>query len=205
MLNRLRTLRGNGRDRNDSDLALNLSFVLHEPSTSRAIRSAVRAVRTHEQRVTQIATVEPNGIVISNERPDEVEYWISARIGVPRLLPVALGVPPDQVVLVDADLTKTSPARFFRADASLVLPPESTRRVGVAALVLRPDRQTMHLNLSGVFDWPAECEPALRALERIIQAHVSQWMPGRPLWPATAEFLLPDEVYLGSDDASRMS
>jgi hypothetical protein len=61
------------------------------------------------------------------------------------------------------------------------------------------------LIVHGPFDWPTDQRAAIRAVEQVIQAHVGQWMPSRALWSAPAEVLLPDEVYLGSADASRMS
>jgi hypothetical protein len=126
---------------------------------------------------------------------DSVDKWLTARLGLPRLLAAALGVSLDVVLSVDTPDTPPQPAIFFGAPTTLALPDRDSARVGVAALILRPGRRTSHLAIAGVHDWPSERDDALRSLERLIQAHAGQWMPTRALWNAPAEVLLPDEVY----------
>jgi hypothetical protein len=73
--------------------------------------------------------------------------------------------------------------------------PDHAGSVGVAALVLRPGGRVTQLALRGPFAWPDEQLGALRALERLIQAHVEQWTPPRGLWDVPAELALADEIY----------
>jgi hypothetical protein len=124
--------------------------------------------------------------------------WLSATVGLPASLGDALrlttGRQPQKIVRVDAGMPEPVPREWFRAPASLVLPTSDAGRVGVAALVVRPDRRTCHLLVDGTYMWPDDAGNALRALERIVQAHVEQWLPPRALWSAPAERLLGDEI-----------
>jgi hypothetical protein len=110
------------------------------------------------------------------------------------LLASALDTSPELITCADAS-ESPGPATFFRAPASLTLPDSAARRVGVAALILRPDRRTSHLEIAGIYDWPSHSADAIHSLERLIQAYAGQWMPPRALWNAPAEMLLKDEVY----------
>ncbi|MEX2314917.1 MAG: hypothetical protein WD628_04300 [Thermomicrobiales bacterium] len=177
------------------DLALNLSFVLHERSDSRAVQSAVRACRAHASEIRNAGPDLARPATASEHDHAGVTLWLTATIGLPPLMAQALGALPEQVIAVDSNMDPLRPFQFFRATASLFLPDARQQRVGVAALVLRPDRRTSHIAISGVHEWPAERDAAIRSLERLIQGHAGQWMPSRALWSAPAEALLIDEVY----------
>jgi hypothetical protein len=183
------------RDNDEQALALNLSFVLHERSDSAAVRRAVRAVRHHSSNVDRLERTVTWQTIVRDANLPSVDFWITANIGVPNRLADALDVADDEIVSVDASAGSPQPASFFRALANLNLPADAPNRIGVAALILRPDHRTSQLIITGVHNWPDDRRGALRSLERLIQAHAGQWMPSRALWPAPAESLLPDEVY----------
>ena len=195
MLKRLRHHERGRRIVSDRDLALNLSFVLHERSDSHTIKSAVRAGLTHHRALHRRRADLAISLTGTECTPTEPSLWLTATIGLPHLLADALETSPDRVIAVDSDESATEPAPFFRAPATLVLPDRSPRCVGVAALILRPDRRTSQLVVEGIYDWPADRNGALRSLERLIQAHAGQWTPRRALWVAPAETLLASEVY----------
>lgn len=195
MLKRLTRPQHGHRVIDERALALNLSFVLHERSDSAAVRSAVRAVRSHASVAGRLNDSLSAPVDSVQYDDPETTQWITATIGVPHLLADALSVSRDRMLIADSDAGSPHQVEFFRAPASLHLPSDEPQRVGVAALVLRPDRKTSQLIVSGVHDWPVDHKGAIRSLERLIQAHAGQWMPRRALWSAPAESLLPDEVY----------
>lgn len=178
-----------------STLALNLSFVLHERSDSAVVRSAVRSCQSHARAIRGLGVTASEPVSSDGFEISDNVTWLSLRIGLPHLLARALDAGTDRVHYVDADGDNCRPRRFFGASAMILEPdiPECT--VGVAALVLRPDRRTTHLAISGTHDWPAERDEVFKSLERLVQMHAGQWMPSRPLWTAPAESLLPEEVY----------
>jgi hypothetical protein len=182
-------------------LALNLSYVLHERSDSATVRRVADACLRHAQRSAH-AGLPAWPKTVDGVPPVNVDLWLSANVGLPALLAGALtqfgaaaAAPPVQ--LIDATIAAQSLSfreiEFFRAPATLALP-DSVLSIGVAALLLRAGGQTTHLALRGPFAWPAEERAAMRAVERLIQAHVKQWTPTRALWTAPAERLLEDEV-----------
>lgn len=176
-------------------LALNLSFVLHEPSHSSAVRSAVRACQSHARDVRRWHATAARPASRDEFEPDDDILWLTLTIGLPDLLAAALEAAPDRVLRVDEAGSPYVSCRFFRAPARLALPDDRVRQVGVAALIARPDRHTTHLAITGIHIWPAERDDTVRSLERLAQAHAGQWSPKRTLWPAPAEILLRDEVY----------
>ena len=177
------------------DLALNLSFVLHERADSRAVQRAVRASQSHARMRHRFRPELGIPATVNGERPTGVTRWLTATIGLPHLLADALNTSPDSLMLVDADTTEFQPCQFFRAPAQLSLPDASASRVAVAALILRPDRRSSHLVTIGAYAWPLDRDRVMREVERLIQAHTGQWMPSHTLWTAPAESLLGDEVY----------
>ena len=192
-------------------LALNFSFVLHEPSTSPAVRNAVQACFNHSRSIARVGSPPVVATATSDPGSDHVDLWLTSTIGLPHHLPNALGATPDCIVTVDRRSDKFRSVRFFSATAELVLPDEGGRCVGVGGLILRPGGRSSILVTSGPFRWPDEQEAALRGLERLVQAHAGQWMPKRALWPGPAETLLRAEVYepssepRGNDDAPAIS
>lgn len=183
----------------DASLALNLSFVLHERSDSRAVLDTVQRIRAHERRAQQrsdpssltlVSNIQDDG---TSEVPDVI---LTTTLGLPDLLPSALqrsGWPNVPIISVDCG-DPTQRADFFRSDALLVLPEPNDTNVAVTALVLRPGGRSAHLRHAGSFVWPSQRHETLSAIETLIQAYADQWMPTRSLWPAPAEVMLEDEV-----------
>lgn len=193
MLKPIARLGRRNRQNDNAHLAVNFSYVLHERSDSQAVTQAVRASIRHRARMND-RRFSPRIESRSHEWSNDADLWLSATIGVPDQLAAVLAVPRDRIVAVDQQSQNLEPRSLFRNDAALVLPP-SARRVGVAGVILRPNHATAMLVLGGVFDWATQEPEALRAIERLIQAHVGQWMPPRALWSEPAEQRFPDEVY----------
>jgi hypothetical protein len=177
-------------------LCLNLSWVLHERSSSHAVRSTAQAALRHAEATTHLTrtlTIE----VIDASPTNEIDLVLTAWVGLPRHLPGALthvhGAMDAPIVVVDADGEPTE-VDFFRGRARLVLPDHRSRTVAVAGLILRPGGRTAHLRVLDVRRWPEETDAVLRALEQLIQPHTDQWLPPRPLWDVPAESGLGDEV-----------
>lgn len=194
MLKRLLQPGDGRRVPNDRDLALNLSLVLHERSDSKAVQRAVRAALVHASMQHRLGSGLSSPTTTSDYGGSEVNLWLTATLGLPYLLADALSTSPADVFTVDADRHPPQTVQFFRAPAMLSLPDDNQRRVGVAALILRPRQRTTLLAIDGIYSWPSERDAALRALERLIQAHAGQWMPSRALWDAPAESLLAAEI-----------
>jgi hypothetical protein len=176
--------------------ALNLSFVLHERSTSAAVASTSKRCFDHAARAARLDERVPVN-VMTGQIHAPVETWMTAMVGCPVAFRAWLReqTRDASVWFVDEDHhTYTTHVDFFRAPARLVLPDPEARVVAVGALILRPDGKTGHLILDGPFTWPGDQHLVLRSIERIVQAHVDQWLPPRPLWSATAEQLLRDEI-----------
>lgn len=174
------------------DVALNFSFVLHESSSSLAVRKAAEASRRHSRARTRIEET-----ILDGDPKIVVDAWITASIGLPDNLGAALreaGLPNNDVVFVDRHDGQLQPVLFFREQATLTLASRAAQTVGVAALIVRPGGTSQQLIVRGPFDWGSGPTDALRALEEIIQAHIDQWMPQIRLWPAPAEILFPDEI-----------
>lgn len=198
---------------------LNLSYVLHEPSTSALVRdfaerSSAETRRLH--RATAALAALPDSalrervVVLATSpldaRGDETSpaAIASIHLGPWWLLPRVLGLvasdgTPWPVHVIDqpaAAVTRTVP--FFRAPARLALPEASASGYPAwfAALVLRPGGGTLLLRLEAVPGpeaSPAERDAALLgAAERVIRAHVEQWSCPGPLWDAPAELSLPE-------------
>lgn len=173
------------------DLAINFSFVLHESSSSVAVRQVVEASLRHSQ-----ARFRPKETVLDGDRSLAVDGWLSTSIGLPADLRDALrgsGLPDANITFVDRRDAQIVPAIFFRDQATLFFPSQVTGMFGVAALIVRPGGASQQLIVRGPFDWKTEHKPALRALEEIIQAHAEQWTPRSRLWVVPAEVIFPDE------------
>lgn len=189
----LRRVHDNTRGPSASILALNDSFVLHEPSSSRAVADHV--ARQTRRRVDRRSYVPPASVLgigdVRTIRPDVV---LTAQIGNPLALQDLLKRldPPPAVVTIEQTSSATTSREFFRAPASLALPATPADRLVVAAVVERPGGSTFQLAMSGPYCWPDDEHRALRALEDLIRAYVDQWSPGRALWAESAEQLLPE-------------
>lgn len=195
MLKRLHLLGHGHRAPAELDLALNLSFVLHERSDSKSVRSAVKACRAHAHALRRLRPELASPATTIDIDPTGVMLWLTATLGLPHLLAQALSASPEHVIAVDSGAPPLQPVQLFRANTQLSLPATNQIRVGVAALVLRPCRRTSHLAIGGAYTWPTDRDAVLRALERLIQANAGQWLPPLALWPGPAELLLPGEVH----------
>ncbi len=174
------------------DLALNFSFVLHEASSSTAVRHAMEASRRHRR-----TRFRPRETVLDGDRELAVNGWISASIGLPGALGNALreaGLPSDNITIIDRRAGQLQPAVFFRDQADLSLPARVTGTVGVAALIVRPGGASQQLIVRGPFQLSTERKAVLKTVEEIIQAHAEQWMPELRLWTAPAEAVFPNDV-----------
>lgn len=174
-------------------LRQNLSFVLHEHSSSEAVIETANACERHARAIQDVSR---GGIAIHDTPmrfPETGGLVLTARIGAPELLATTLARRDPRLRLLFADHipASTPPVTFFRAEANLTLPASTEQPVVVAGMVMRPGYRSAHLVTHGPFEWPDDRRVILRSLEQLIQAHVDQWMPLQPLWPAPAESLLP--------------
>jgi len=198
---------------------LNLSYVLHEPSTSAVVRAAAERSNAEARRLRRAtaalaalsdAALRQRIVVLATTQPDALSQGTappaiaSIHLGPWWLLPRVLGLiasdgTPRPVHLIDqpaAAATRIVP--FFRAPARLAVPDASAPDYPAwfAALVLRPGGDTLLLQLDtvpGSEASPTERDAALvGAAERAIRAHVEQWSCPGPLWDASAERSLPE-------------
>jgi hypothetical protein len=181
----------------DPDLCLNLSYVLHERSTSQAVRQCASRCRSNEKRVQRLT--EPTGpSVVTGDPTLPHDHVLTAHLGahaaLSRSILAAGGTLAHEIVMIDAPGNDLRSHRFFRATAALRLPSDQPARVMVAALVLRPGGRSTQLAVAGCFDWPDEKALAICAVESLIRSYVDQWSPPRALWADSAEVLLQDEI-----------
>jgi hypothetical protein len=177
-------------------LRRNLSYVLHEHERSDAVSRVVADCLRHQRQLRSLMQRELPVVSLEPALPAGVLDWISAGVGLPERLQAVLerhSGAAVRVTLVDG-LEPDTEALLFRGLAQLVLPDATPRRIGVAALVLRPGGGSAQLNVTGAFDWPDEVGQALEAVERLIQPFASQWLPRRTLWQARVEEALPGEI-----------
>jgi len=168
----------------DDMMAVNLSFVLHEESTSRVVQRAVKISK--QQRPGQISH-----IVIDGDAEINVTLWLAPSVGDISDIGIALSS-NSPVLQIDRGTGHTRNVNFFGAPARLTLPGSENQNIGIAALVIRPGRKSGLLITRGPFTWPDQKQEVVRELEAIIQAHAEQWQPAVQLWPAAAETLLQD-------------
>lgn len=156
-----------------STVRLNLSYVLHEPSTSRQVKNAARQIIANERKaraaVERLSRLPDTEILHRVSAPfslDEIDFpvsesFVTLQIGAWQLIPrvlaalrVAQGLEhqlPVQVQFLDG-LTggPTVATRFFRAAAQLRLPsnnPSGQRPNYFVSLILRPGGEHVQLEL----------------------------------------------------------
>lgn len=177
-------------------LELNYSYVLHEHSSSRSVRTLLSAALDFNHFLAP-TSLDQMPVTRRGTLPASNVPLLTARIGafsaLKRVL-TSLGVAPGQVSMVDADQAPLAEHMFFRAPALLHVPEPFPEKVAVAALLVRPGAKSLQLECAGTFRGDERLSDALRALETLIARHVAQWQPQRPLWPAPAEVTLPDEI-----------
>lgn len=177
-------------------LATNLSYVLHEHSRSDAVQQTVRDIDAHAERIQQITGV-PAIVAASGHLSDEIDVWLVATLGAVPWYRQALQqvVNADRpLACVDGHHADRRAFTFFRGPATLSLDIPDHAGVGVASVVLRPGGHDLQVHIAGPFTWATEADEVLRALERLIQRDVDQWMPPRGLWLEPAEATLGSEI-----------
>lgn len=193
---RLRTRRRPGVFSQQPYLATNLSYVLHERADSAAVQSVARDIDAHADRVARISSL-PSIASVQGELSRPVDMWLVATLGaVPWYQAALQQISSASLPLrfIDTDIPITQPAAFFRGPATLMLDIPDDATVGVASVVLRHGGHDLHVIIDGAFAWPADRDRGLRAMERLIQRDVDQWMPQRALWSQPVEVILGDEI-----------
>ena len=190
----------------------NLSYVLHEPSTSAAVTAqasrltgARRSLDAAARRLARLTDAElaARTLVLAplGEPPaGNSGTALSVQVGpwrmLRRVLAVRYGVAdarPWSVTLVDdPGCLAVAGAEFFRGPARLCLPVVDDRSASwFAALALRPGGDRLLLELTPLAGDGA-IERVLRAAEAAIRGHVGQWTCAAALWPRPAEDQLPE-------------
>ncbi|MEZ4522254.1 MAG: hypothetical protein R3A46_11520 [Thermomicrobiales bacterium] len=205
MLDRLTTrLRLGGPPRHDGveaeTLALNYSYVFHEPSWSETVQRAAQA-NLASQRTTDALkhrlSSKDRMLGMASLGKIEPEIVLTAHVGAPAALQTITSrrpEPPAIVAVDSATQTGASQQVFFRAPGRLNLPNVSSERLAVVAVVVRPGGAELDLIATGPFNWPEMKAEVIAALEDLIRDYVDQWRPRRAVWPAPAEELLPEVV-----------
>jgi hypothetical protein len=181
-------------------LSLNLSYVLNEPSDSRAVRRAARVSRRFARRHKKILQsfrkmgdeefrsclhVSPR---LRNEltADSEVELATTAQVGIPELLAKAISlsrgthIAPD-VTNIDIDPMDVDEGPVLFGHPAAI--PGITGTPGFAGgLVVMPEERS--LLLCG-----AVTNDPLRVIEDVIRDYHDQWTPGRALWRAPLEMV----------------
>lgn len=177
-------------------LASNLAYVLHEHADSEPVQRVVRDIDAHAGRLARLAAMPPVASV-QGELSGAIDIWLVASLGaVPWYREALQQVCGTNLSLcwIDAADSDTQPEALFRGPAMLALDISEQAQVGVASVVLRPGGHDLQVNVEGAFVWPTDRYHALRAMERLIQRDVDQWMPLRALWTMPADATLGDEI-----------
>jgi hypothetical protein len=201
--------------------AINLSYVLHEPSGSRVVSAAMRhaSTRARELRreMSRFASLDRESLrervvihpalhsSISQHGAPQVVY--QACIGVwqltPTLIDLCLSSVTTPIVQIDSpgNASPSTQRELFRAAAKLATRGERLAAgavIGFIAPVVRPGNQS--IMLCGKVLEPLR-EPLgeqdipyaiLRLAEDHIRAYVDQWTPPVALWTTPAESTLPE-------------
>ncbi len=188
----LRMLHGDRQPSNDTEnleLRQAISLVLHEHSSSAVVRAAAADAQRHADKWFQPASVPP--IVDYAEIPP-ASTWLTAALGCPEVIHNLATDHPSRptVIPVDQIPHANATANLFRAAATLHLPIGNQDVVVIAAIV-RPGGRGIAILWKGPFQWPERQADALRAIERLIQAHAGQWRPPGNIWAGGAEDVLP--------------
>lgn len=201
-------------------LALNLSYVLHEPSTSPEIHAAVRTLQTTHRRVQRatqrLASRADEAVIpcvvphhehalqlLQSTAPHSI-HLLTLTLGAWQLLPRLIALHTYQskpTVWVLERLPMVGPARdrpflLFRAPTRLALPEallDNAVPVWFATAAFRPGWQSVLLHLCPLPEQPTERLTMLgQSIEEVLRNFWPQWYPERALWPAPAEVVLPE-------------
>ena len=191
-------------DLDEQALALNLSYVLHEPSTSRTVRRAVRDLRRFARRRAHLLRAFDNmstpelakRVSISPDLKSILEQQTSgksvltASTGFPELLPAAIAelqgtTQRPELIVIEQQLHPTSDAERLALFGHPTLISGSFPADAVTCgLVLMPDEKSLLLTGSPR-SAPAE------SLEDLIRDFAGQWLPSRNLWDHPIEISEP--------------
>lgn len=175
-------------------LALNLSHVLHEPSTSQTVRGAVEAALRHQAALRHLNHTRLP-LAVEDPVPDGAMLLLTAGIGIPKQFTerVRDARPGLMLSRVDVPVGEGIPVSLFRAPAVLNLP-VTTKTVAVGALVRRPGGGDADMRVSGPYRWPDQTAQVLASVENLIRDFADQWLPPTPLWPRPFEDEHPEEI-----------
>jgi len=208
-------------------IRLNLSYVLHEPSTTSATRALARQLlgsRDRIARATRRLGRLSDLVLLPRVVPRDLDrFWsvqatppsvlVTLRLGAWPLLPRVLALhlseqgPPPVVHLLDDEPPEDGrPLLLFRAPARLALPPPESltgRRACFASVVFRPGWQTLLLDLvpltaDPIERWEQWSTALASAIEAALREFTDQWLCARPLWDLPAEEALPELAKDGS-------
>lgn len=200
---------------------INLSFVLHEPSTSPAVVTQARRLLARRRRLEsaivrlqrlddlmllpRVVLRDQAGVHAVQAHPPNV--LLTLRLGAWPLLQrvMTLHLPETRAAallyLVDAEpISPPWSVPVFRAPAALALPPpEQLGRqwAAFATLAFRPGRRSVLLDIVPLPGDPVEAGPGWRsalagAIETALRDFTDQWWCRRALWAAPAELVLPE-------------
>lgn len=169
----------------EHDARVNFSMVLHERSDSRPVMHAIKAA-------AKVPSLSRSASHLRDGDPGlNVDAWLVPGLGYPdRVSSLLTSDAP--ILFIDRESDVSAVCTFFRAPARLVLPNDTCKTVGVAALIRRPGGKSLQIICRGPFAWTVERALALQTMEQLIQAHVDQWRPSARLWDHPAEEVLPE-------------
>ncbi len=205
----------------EAAIRLNLSYVLHEPSTSQVTSALVRQVLANRRRIaaaTRHLSMLPDLALLTRVVPrDPHRLWevqaepphtlLTLHLGawplLGRVVALHLGQqqPPAALYLLDDEpVGHGLDLSLFRASAHLALPPAALLRRHpscFATLVFRPGWRTLLLDLTPLTADPIEAweqwaTSLTSALEAALRDFCDQWLGRRALWEVAAERALPE-------------
>ncbi len=196
-------------------LAVNLSYVLHEPSRSPVVESAARSLlrscRSAQRALARALHWSDDEMVIRVVVRDEPVLWefqrslqaggalvLTIDLGATDLLGRVLGLfsPPHRslrIVPIDhpTPSTERRTVTLFRAPAQLYLPAGLSDDAWFAILAFRPGWRSLLLDLTHfIGDEPVSS--LTKVVERVVREHTDQWWCREPWWPAPAESTLSE-------------
>ncbi len=193
-------------------LRVNLSYVLHEPSSSSVVtehvrliqaqaRRAARAVRnfstlSDEELLTRIVVRDESALDdLQRDGPTHVlsiDLGASTLLGRVLALVLPAGSTAPEIVWIDRSFVQ-SPSRLqlFGQPADLAVPQLSETIVWFAILVFRPGWNSLLLDAVRVTG-EAPVSDLAPSIERALRDYTDQWWSQRPWWARPAEAVYPE-------------
>ncbi len=206
--------------RQASAIAINLSFVLHEPSDSPVVARYAKEIEQQRHgrerevsRLRRFTSVELGRRVILEgdvPRADQSRLRIlSVRVGTWSMLDAvlfamspALRSSEMSTTFVDAADGQTTSRSLFRGMADLCLPPDAPTGESsdyFAAAILRPGNESIQLRFEPLARVAVQIDAghsgwggSQALIEKTIREFVLQWDCDRSLWSQPAELTLPE-------------